>query len=324
MAVDNPFSVLDVPESATDDEIRAAWRRKISQVHPDVAGDHYTEEAARVNEAYSLIADSAARTRWGNRNSRTEPRPGITRCPECGQTGLTQHEVVQHLVLHAAQRDAERCDVCLRKPAEAVLYKGVTGMIVMRQHWAFGGHLCKVCGRGAFRASQSRLLLTGWWGFVSFIMTPFIAMANIARFYRHRSQLTPPEPADPSIDRTLQGRTVFARPGFILTAVVATVFVVLSATPNTTATSPRTTTAPITRPTTATSGLTSTPPTTQPRPSWTEGACVRIDTDGWVQPVRCTDRAANGRITDVVISPSLCPSGYVELGFNSYACLGDL
>ena len=44
MALENPFDVLGVSEAASDDEIRVAWRRKIQQVHPDVAGEGFTDE----------------------------------------------------------------------------------------------------------------------------------------------------------------------------------------------------------------------------------------------------------------------------------------
>jgi hypothetical protein len=45
-----PHQVLGVPPGATEDEIRAAYKRKIAAVHPDRGGS--TEEAATINKAY--------------------------------------------------------------------------------------------------------------------------------------------------------------------------------------------------------------------------------------------------------------------------------
>lgn len=44
------YEILGVPPGATDEEIRAAYKRKIAAAHPDRGGN--TEEAAAINKAY--------------------------------------------------------------------------------------------------------------------------------------------------------------------------------------------------------------------------------------------------------------------------------
>jgi curved DNA-binding protein CbpA len=47
------FAVLGLAEGATDEEIRAAHRRLIQRVHPDVGGS--ADLAARINRAKEIL-----------------------------------------------------------------------------------------------------------------------------------------------------------------------------------------------------------------------------------------------------------------------------
>ena len=49
-AVANPYKDLGVPESASDAQLKAAWKKLMTQHHPDRGGD--PEKAAQVNAAY--------------------------------------------------------------------------------------------------------------------------------------------------------------------------------------------------------------------------------------------------------------------------------
>ena len=58
----DPFDVLGVDESATDREIKKAYRQLSLVHHPDKGGD---EEAFReVNAAYRALTDPEARENW--------------------------------------------------------------------------------------------------------------------------------------------------------------------------------------------------------------------------------------------------------------------
>jgi curved DNA-binding protein CbpA len=54
-----PYLVLDVPETATDEEVRRAYLQKIRLYAPE----HNPDEFQRVCEAYELIKTELARTR---------------------------------------------------------------------------------------------------------------------------------------------------------------------------------------------------------------------------------------------------------------------
>ena len=50
-SVDGAFAVLGVPRTATEDQIRSAYRAKVKDVHPDHGGSQ--DEFRRVREAYT-------------------------------------------------------------------------------------------------------------------------------------------------------------------------------------------------------------------------------------------------------------------------------
>jgi curved DNA-binding protein len=76
------YQVLGVAKSATQDEVRKAFRRLARQHHPDVAKDKKTAEAKfkEINEAYEVLGDAQKRkeydelgANWGKRAQQTPP-----------------------------------------------------------------------------------------------------------------------------------------------------------------------------------------------------------------------------------------------------------
>lgn len=59
------YDILGVGRNASDDEIRAAFRKLARQFHPDVNKDPGAEEKFKeINEAYGVLSDSDKRTRY--------------------------------------------------------------------------------------------------------------------------------------------------------------------------------------------------------------------------------------------------------------------
>lgn len=56
----HPFAILNIPESAVDAEVRAAYLDAIRRHGPDADPQRFTQ----IQAAYSEIKDSAARVRW--------------------------------------------------------------------------------------------------------------------------------------------------------------------------------------------------------------------------------------------------------------------
>jgi len=63
------FSLLDIPPDATEDEIRAAYRRKVKEWHPDYGGDD--ESFVRLREAYAYAIDHARSRRVDHEEEKT-------------------------------------------------------------------------------------------------------------------------------------------------------------------------------------------------------------------------------------------------------------
>ena len=56
------------------------------------------------------------------------------------------------------------------------------GALVMRFSKSIEGRLCKSCIHKHFWSMTATTFLLGWWGTISFIMTPFLLLNNIGRY----------------------------------------------------------------------------------------------------------------------------------------------
>jgi DnaJ-class molecular chaperone len=63
------YSILGVPKTATPEEIKQAYKKKVKEHHPDRGGDE--EHFKRINEAYEILSNSDKRTVYDN------PNPGF-------------------------------------------------------------------------------------------------------------------------------------------------------------------------------------------------------------------------------------------------------
>ncbi|MDX2155465.1 MAG: DnaJ C-terminal domain-containing protein [Hyphomicrobiaceae bacterium] len=75
---DDPYSVLGLPRTASDDEIRRAFRRLAKELHPDVRPNDpvSAERFKKVSSAYEIIGDADKRQRYdrGEIDAAGEPR----------------------------------------------------------------------------------------------------------------------------------------------------------------------------------------------------------------------------------------------------------
>jgi DnaJ-class molecular chaperone len=62
---EDPYSILGVPRSATDDDIRRAYRKLAKELHPDLnPGKHAEERFKKVSAANDLLSDPDRRRRY--------------------------------------------------------------------------------------------------------------------------------------------------------------------------------------------------------------------------------------------------------------------
>lgn len=75
------------------------------------------------------------------------------------------------------------CQACgVEGPTKYVeLYQNI-GMLFARRTLHIKGNLCRPCIGRYFRSYTLTTLFLGWWGFISFVMTPFILINNVVRY----------------------------------------------------------------------------------------------------------------------------------------------
>ncbi|MDG6107492.1 hypothetical protein Daura_48835 [Dactylosporangium aurantiacum] len=86
------------------------------------------------------------------------------------------------------------CRFCNNVPTAQTKFRGHRGMIIMMQFRHVDGPFCRDCGMATFREMTSKTLIQGWYGYASFVITPFIVLWNIINRGKVAS-LAPPQPS---------------------------------------------------------------------------------------------------------------------------------
>ncbi len=74
-----------------------------------------------------------------------------------------------------------QCRLCGCVPAAKVTFRGHRGMLVLMQFRHLKGPFCRDCGLATFRKMTADTLIQGWYGWASFIITPFTVLINLIR-----------------------------------------------------------------------------------------------------------------------------------------------
>ena len=72
----DPYTTLGVPRTASQAQVREAYRRKAKQFHPDLVSDaQATERMQRINQAWQALSSPAARARYDDYTTESEASP---------------------------------------------------------------------------------------------------------------------------------------------------------------------------------------------------------------------------------------------------------
>lgn len=94
MSDDSYYLVLGVSETATEPEIKAAYRDLLKKIHPDTVATlspqlkHIAESATKeINEAYSVLSDVSKRRDYDQRLAENRQRPVLTPATSSSRSG---------------------------------------------------------------------------------------------------------------------------------------------------------------------------------------------------------------------------------------------
>lgn len=100
----------------------------------------------------------------------------------CSKCGFTLKKLKGSVDTYFAKK-YEGCQICESlAPTKYVEFYENMGFILMRQHKNIKGRLCKTCINKHFWEMTTKTLFLGWWGTISFLVTPFYLLNNIGRF----------------------------------------------------------------------------------------------------------------------------------------------
>lgn len=104
-------------------------------------------------------------------------------CSSCGGTVF----VIDNIGAKSADKHFEKkrgiCQMCGRQgPVKYIEFYQNIGVIVMRYGKSIKGELCKGCITQTFWQFTLVDLFFGWWGIISFFITPFYILNNLFRY----------------------------------------------------------------------------------------------------------------------------------------------
>lgn len=90
------------------------------------------------------------------------------------------------------------CQACgIEAPTQYVEFHYNIGLLIVRTQKSLKGTLCKTCITKNFREFTLINLLAGWWGVISFFVTPVFLVQNIIQYVKVRSLAPVPVGAKP-------------------------------------------------------------------------------------------------------------------------------
>lgn len=118
----NYFDILQLPETATKEDIKSAYRKRAKQYHPDKNKEaNAAEMFIRINEAYEFLMDDSRRKYYSARRKQTMSREEELRREHVYREWVKQQEAArQRARQHAQLRYEEFANSPVYKTANAV------------------------------------------------------------------------------------------------------------------------------------------------------------------------------------------------------------
>ena len=148
------YFVLGVEKHSNHDEIKAAYRKKASQLHPDKnPGKNTTAAFQELQQAYEVLSDPERRVEYDAMLASVE----VPRSEEDGGSRLRPVR-------------CSRCDAVSAQPHYRVFFS-VFGYLFGATKTAHQGVLCATCENKVALIATAKTLVLGWWSVHGFVWT---------------------------------------------------------------------------------------------------------------------------------------------------------
>jgi len=176
--MENYYEMLEVEHSASKEEIKAAYRRKIKDYHPDThPGDEYALEMTQlINQAYNTLIDPVKRAEYDDLlglYARQEASPYYT------QEGTVEPEIPHY-----------RCESCGKQDEtlRVSVFLYIISLFIVTYKKPYVRILCSSCRTKNSVLANLASFLLGWWGF------PFGIIYTLEALYKNMlGGIQPPE-----------------------------------------------------------------------------------------------------------------------------------
>jgi hypothetical protein len=162
------YQVLEIARTASQDEIRRAYRRLTSKYHPDVNDSpEANDRMAALNAAYAVLRNPSKRQYYdASFAASPEPpprEPGVAHEPR----GRTAEPTVNRPPPAAPSIVCDRCH-CIDETLAFVAFTYVWSLLILAVRGQRTGIFCSRCRAKLSFVYTIQVLLFGWWGIVGF------------------------------------------------------------------------------------------------------------------------------------------------------------
>lgn len=151
----NPYEVLGIPASASDTDIKSAFRRLAKETHPDLNGNdaQKTQRFREVAEAYAILSDPIKRSYWEENNRQQQVCDGPTAYDR--DVRMTAADIERYI--HALYEEVKPYKDAAKRSAWAGLAWLIGGLVV-----TFGSYAAAVSsGGGTYVITWGAILFGG-------------------------------------------------------------------------------------------------------------------------------------------------------------------
>jgi hypothetical protein len=182
----DPYKILQIDPDAETAVIEAAYRGLARCYHPDVnPSSEAAERMTDINWAYEILHDPEKREAF-RQSWRDDKKKSTESSGSHGQTNQSEGQA------KAKQRTEENvnqeaynilCQSCgLIGPTKKFSFRYNIGLLFIRRNMHIEGKLCRNCIEDYFWKYTAIYLFLGWWGLISFFVTPFYILENLISY----------------------------------------------------------------------------------------------------------------------------------------------